>query len=272
MAQSAPLCAKPPIDGLPQHSYITNRLVINTVYPLSTSSPPGKLPALTQPLPDGAGLNARRTRRKDARPGELLDAALELLSTKGYAATRVEEVARKAGVSKGTLFLYFPSKEELFKAVVRHALADRFAEWDVELSEYALDTAALIHYTYQTWWERVGSTQASGLTNLIMAEANNFPEIAAFYRQEVVLPGNRLLERVLERGIARGEIRPLDVAYGATVLVAPLVFCAMSLRVGSVCVPIPDLDVPRFLQLQAEVLVRGLAPDNAPLPPKGAQP
>ena len=78
----------------------------------------------------------RRSRRKEARPGELLDAALALFVEKGFAATRVEEVAARAGVSKGTLFIYFPSKEELFKAVVRENISGRFTEWGEELATY----------------------------------------------------------------------------------------------------------------------------------------
>src|SRR5438067_8543229 len=79
---------------------------------------------------------AKRERRKEARPGELLDAALDLFVEKGFAATRAEEVAARAGVSKGTLFLYFPSKEELFKAVVRENLSGRFKEWQEEFKAF----------------------------------------------------------------------------------------------------------------------------------------
>ena len=201
----------------------------------------------------------RRSRRKQARPGELLDAALDLLSSKGYAATKVEEVARKAGVSKGTLFLYFPSKEDLFKAVVRHVLADRFAEWNLELDAYQADTHSLIHYAYEVWWQRIGATNAGGLPGLVMAEAHNFPEIAAFYRQEVVLPGNQLVARILQRGIDRGELRPMDIELGVTLVLAPLIFCAAAQNAGGLCLPSPQFDVPAFLRLQADVLVRGLA-------------
>ena len=208
-------------------------------------------------------LPQRRSRRKEARPGELLDAALDLFVTTGYAATKVEEVARKAGVSKGTLFLYFPSKEELFKAVVRHVLTDRFAEWDVELDAYQQGTAELIHYCYDVWWSRIGSTKACGLSHLVMAEANNFPEIAAFYRQEVVLPGNRLIERVLQRGIARGELHPMDLSYGVTMVLAPLIFCATAQSSGGLCLPDPKFNIPHFLRLQADALMQGLAPRSA---------
>jgi len=79
----------------------------------------------------------KRERRKEARPGELLDAALDLFVEKGFAATKVDEVAARAGVSKGTLFLYFSSKEELFKEVVRQNISGHFAEWDGELEAYS---------------------------------------------------------------------------------------------------------------------------------------
>ena len=91
-------------------------------------SSPSSLSKLMGDRPDEG--QVRRERRKEARPGELLDAALDLFVEKGFAATRAEEVAVRAGVSKGTLFLYFPSKEELFKAVVRENISGRFAEWE----------------------------------------------------------------------------------------------------------------------------------------------
>jgi len=101
----------------------------------------------------------RRERRKEARPGELLDAALTLFVEKGFAATRVEEVAARAGVSKGTLFLYFPSKEDLFKAVVRETIAGRFAEWNEEFERFDGSSADLVRHCLMAWWERVGMTK-----------------------------------------------------------------------------------------------------------------
>jgi AcrR family transcriptional regulator len=107
---------------------------------------------------------------------------------KGYAATRVEEVAARAGVSKGTLFLYFPSKEDLFKAVVRESIVGRFAEWSTQMDEFAGSTDEMLRACYQVWWERIGSTRASGITKLMLCEAGNFPEIAQFYQREVIEP------------------------------------------------------------------------------------
>src|SRR5438045_1912432 len=100
--------------------------------------------------------HAKRERRKQARPGELLDAALDLFVEKGFAATRAEEVAARAGVSKGTLFLYFPSKEELFKAVVRENISGRFTEWNDEFGAFEGSTGEMLRYCYKIWWERIG--------------------------------------------------------------------------------------------------------------------
>jgi TetR/AcrR family transcriptional regulator len=102
--------------------------------------------SLTKLFSDNTAVAAKRERRKEARPGELLDAALDLFVEKGFAATRAEEVAARAGVSKGTLFLYFPSKEELFKAVVRENISGRFAEWNEEFDVFEGTTADMVRY------------------------------------------------------------------------------------------------------------------------------
>src|SRR6185369_1652770 len=149
-------------------------------------------------------VQAKRERRKEARPGELLDAALDLFVEKGYAATRAEEVAARAGVSKGTLFLYFPSKEELFKAVVRENILGRFQEWKQEFERFEGSTPDMLRFFMRMWWERIGASKASGITKLIMSEARNFPDIAAFYQHEVIGPGQELIRKILQRGVDRG--------------------------------------------------------------------
>ncbi|AVS74447.1 TetR/AcrR family transcriptional regulator [Paracidovorax cattleyae] len=209
------------------------------------------------PPPPPSAPPPRRARRKDARPGELLEAALDLFVERGYAATKVDEVAARAGVSKGTLFLYFPSKEDLFKAVVRHNLGRHFAEWDVEIEHYPHSTSELLRYAYDLWWKHIGATKASGIAKLVLGEAHNFPDIAAFYRDEVVLPGNRLIRRILERGLQRGEFRELDLDCAVHVVAAPLVFMMMW-RHSGVCMPESDGVTPqRFIDAQVDNLLAG---------------
>lgn len=202
---------------------------------------------------------ARRGRRKQARPGELLDAALDLFVEKGFAATRSEEVAARAGVSKGTLFLYFPSKEELFKAVVRENISGRFAEWQEEFENFEGSTADMVRYCMRVWWERIGATRASGITKLMISEARNFPELAAFYQREVIRPGTDLVRRILQRGVARGEFRAIDVDYTVFSIVAPMIFLIMMKHSLGACVPQDyPLDPERYVQAQVETLLQGL--------------
>lgn len=204
-------------------------------------------------------VRAKRERRKEARPGELLEAALDLFVEKGFAATRAEEVAQRAGVSKGTLFLYFQSKEELFKAVVMENLGSRFTEWNQEFESFEGTSADMLRYCMRIWWERVGSTKASGLTKLMMSEGNNFPELAEFYRREVVRPGHDLLRRILRRGIERGEFAPIDVDHAIYAVIAPMVFLMLSKHSSTICIDDEArIDPETFIAVQAAIVLDGL--------------
>ena len=202
---------------------------------------------------------ARRVRRKDARPGELLDAALDLFVEHGFAATRVEQVAARAGVSKGTLFLYFSSKEELFKAVVHENLAARFVEWNAEYESFAGSTAEMLRYCLHTWWEHVGATRASGITKLILSEAHNFPEAAAYYQAEVIEPAIALNRRILQRGVDRGEFRPLDMDYVVYSVTSAIIFLVTWKHSMGACVSQHQpLDPERYIDSQVDILLNGL--------------
>ncbi|MDD2924285.1 TetR/AcrR family transcriptional regulator [Rhodoferax sp.] len=208
--------------------------------------------------------HTRRERRKDARPGELLAAALDLFVEKGYAATRVEEVAKRAGVSKGTLFLYFSSKEELFKAVVREHITGRFAQWSDEIENFEGNSQEMLRYCLHSWWEHIGATQASGIPKLMMSEASNFPELGAFYQAEVMQPGKALIERILQRGIERGEIRAMDLKYGVYMVLAPLLFLAMwKHSFGTCCGTLAQIEPERYLETQLDMLLLGFSTDSA---------
>jgi TetR/AcrR family transcriptional regulator len=204
----------------------------------------------------------KRERRKEARPGELLDAALDLFVEKGFSATRVEEVAAKAGVSKGTLFLYFPSKEDLFKAVVRENIAKQFPTWNEEFNSYVGTSADMLRYAMASWWERIGQTRASGITKLVMSEAQNFPEIAHFYQDEVIMPGHALIRRILDRGVASGEFRQLDTEQTVHAVVAPMIFLMMWKHSMGACSASTQIMNPeQFIHMQVDLLLNGM---NAP--------
>ena len=211
---------------------------------------------------------AKRERRKDARPGELLAAALDLFVEKGFAGTRVEEVAKHAGVSKGTLFLYFASKEDLFKAVVRENISGRFAEWNDEFNNFQGSSADMLRYCVKTWWERIGATKAACIIKLMMSEAGNFPELAAFYNAEVIQPGHELLQKVLQRGVARGEFRAIDPTYGVYTVLAPMLFLATWKNCwGASHEADMQIDPEKYMAVQVETILYGLStrtPADAP--------
>lgn len=174
--------------------------------------------AAAQPGPGGP----RWARRKDQRPSEVLAAALDVFVRRGYAATRLEDVASRAGVSKGTVYLYFSNKEELFKALVRETIVVEIDRFGREMADSTVPAAEQVRAALFRWWDVFGSTQLGGIAKLIIAEAGNFPALAQFFHDEVFGPSQRLLEHILESGMDRGELRRTDAAVMARLLLAPL--------------------------------------------------
>ena len=217
--------------------------------------------------PDPA-IAAKHTRRKEARPGELVDAALDLFVEKGFAATRAEEVAARAGVSKGTLFLYFQSKEELLKAVVEQNISSHFKEWNHTFDSFEGSSADMMGLCMHTWWDQVGASKASGIAKLMMSEAKNFPDIAKFYQQEVVEPGQTLIRRILQRGIDDGEFRDMDLDYAVYNIVAPMVFLMIAKHSDGVCVSSKfALDPKKYIAALLSTILRGFAAEGTFKPP-----
>ena len=200
-----------------------------------------------------------RQRLKDIRPQQLLEAALALFVEKGFTATRSEEVAHLAGVSKGTLYLYYPSKEELFKAVVRQNISALIVEGSGIVAAYAGNTSELLLKLFEVWWDRVAESNAGGLHKVVLSEVRNFPELAQFYADEVIVPAHRLFESVVQRGIERGEFRPVDTGPVAHALMAPMIFLMLHRHSFGAC-PIQGCDVdPRAtLMAHADLMLHGL--------------
>jgi AcrR family transcriptional regulator len=198
----------------------------------------------------------RWRRRKEARPDEILAAALASFAERGFAATRLDDVAARAGISKGTLYLYFHGKEELFEAVVRATLLPNLERIEALAATFEGPSAQLLERLLLTL-AGVVSSQAGAIPKLVIAEAGNFPELARFYLDEVIRRGLRLIGAILRRGIARGEFRPIDVDHAVFCVIAPILLAALwknSLE------PHADasLDAPALARAHLDLLLRGL--------------
>lgn len=200
----------------------------------------------------------RFERRKDARPGEILDAALDLFVEKGFAATRLEDVAQRAGVSKGTVYLYFDSKDDLFKSVIRSGMVRAIEEAEKLVAGFEGSSADLLRQIYAGWWQNIGGTKLSGIPKLMISEAQNFPELARFYYDEVIQRGSRLVASALERGVARGEFRPVNVDYAVRALVAPLIMRCILEHSFLLCSGPEDFDVPAYFEHTLGLVLDGL--------------
>ncbi|HKO88998.1 MAG TPA: TetR/AcrR family transcriptional regulator [Burkholderiales bacterium] len=204
----------------------------------------------------------RWERRKDARPSELCAAALSLFVEKGFAATRLEDIAIRAGVSKATLYLYFDGKEALFKEVVRANLLPALAQSEQKLADFQGSSAELLHLLIQNWWQVIDSSAVGGLPKLMISEAQNFPALARFYHDEVIVRGKNLLARILERGIRRGEFRSTDMKTTVEAMLGPMLL--MALWKYSFAPLAPDEFEPALtLRTAVDLFLNGLRHENA---------
>ena len=167
-----------------------------------------------------------RRRRKDARPSEIATAALALFSERGFAATRLEDVARRAGIGKGTLYLYFPTKEDLFRAVLRQDLVPNLQAMEDIVAAHQGPVGTLLRQIAARLVQVLG-TDLTAIPKLVLAEAGNFPAIARLYADEVVKRAMTLLTGVLQRGIDNGEFRPIDPTSAIPSFIAPFLMMAL---------------------------------------------
>jgi AcrR family transcriptional regulator len=152
-------------------------------------------------------------RKKEIRPQEILAAALDVFVEQGFSATKVAEVARRAGVQPGTIYVYFENKEALFKAVIHAAMSPVLSYSNEFLDNYTGTPEKLLYELTHQWWNLMESESCAGIPKLITAEANNFPELTQFYIDQVLVHAKRIVERVLQYGIDRNQffIEDMDV-------------------------------------------------------------
>ncbi len=168
----------------------------------------------------------RWRRRKDDRPGEIIAAGLACFAERGFAATRLDDVAKSAGVTKGTLYLYFSSKEDLFKEVVRQTIVANIALNEAMVDESDAPAPAVLDMLVTRMFDTM-ETPASAIPKIIISEAGNFPDIARFYLEEVIERGLALFTRVLKAGIAQGSFAPMDIKSTVYCIVSPMLMGMM---------------------------------------------
>lgn len=198
-----------------------------------------------------------RQRRKEARPAELMAAALDLFVERGFAATKLDDVATRAGVSKGTLYLYFASKEELFKAVIQQGILPVLEQGEEMLAQHRGDAASLLQAMLMRWWEMIGATDLAGILKLMISEAGNFPEVAQYYYENVIVRGRSLICQVLERGIAAKQFKVGDMESTIDVILAPQMMLTIW-RYSQVPCDCGKQDPALYLRTHFDLLLNGL--------------
>lgn len=198
-------------------------------------------------------------RRPEARPAEILAAALEVFAARGFHSARLEEVAKKAGVSKGALYLYFETKADLFRAVVRDAISPNIERVKAMASpDIPFEQAARLGLGMMAT-HVLTDRRITGVVKLVIAESRNHPELAAIWHETVVEPGVQLMSGLIEKGQARGEIRPGDPRNYAFGLMGPMIL-TMVWRETFEPIGARPIEVARLVEQHLDTVLRGMKP------------
>ena len=186
-------------------------------------------------------------------------AGLKIFAEKGFAATKLEEVAEAAGVSKATIYLYFDSKTDLFTAIARDIATPRLDGIEKLLDAYEGSSADLLDFVMAKLKDITTGTALPSLAKIILAESANFPEIREFYRDHIILRGAANLSRVIERGIERGEFRNCNVNAAVQEIIFPILMNTLARNIFG---ELPLFGPDGFFTAHAEFVARGLAADK----------
>jgi AcrR family transcriptional regulator len=174
-------------------------------------------------LPSAAEATPRWRRLPEERPEQILNAALVEFGERGLAGARLEDIAKRAGLSKGTIYLYFPNKEALFREMVRHTVVSKIEESERRFETMSGSATQALTDFMRRYWTFIRSSEFAPLFRLIHAEIHSFPDLARFYAEEVVMRGHRLIAGIISRGIDTGEFRAVDPFVAARMLSAGFV-------------------------------------------------
>jgi AcrR family transcriptional regulator len=199
----------------------------------------------------------RQRRRKETRPDEILAAALTVFARDGFSGARLEEIAHRADCTKGTIYVYFDSKEALFKAVVRKLITPSFRKVDTVLGDDTLDSRTRIErFVRGAFLEIVQGTSQASIMRMMIADGPRFPDLVEFYHAEIGRIGFELMRAALEHGIARGEIRPIDTQVAPLIIFGPITAELLRRLLGSDRVrPVP---IEKLIDTHLDILLNGL--------------
>ncbi len=200
--------------------------------------------------------NCRWKRRKDARPEEILDAALTLFTEKGFSSTRMIDVAKAAGISKGTLYLYFDSKETIFRDVVQQRITPQIDKVAALVDSFEGPQAELLKNMIDAWWMGVACTSLSAIPKIMVSESGNFPELAEYFTKTVVTRSRDLFSKVISRGMISGEFELYEAETVARLVIAPLVQATIWMH--SLKPYDDDTGTQNYLQLHTEFILNSL--------------
>ncbi len=196
-----------------------------------------------------------RKRRKEARPGELIEAGLKEFAEKGFAATRLEDVAKRAGVAKGTIYRYFESKEALFEAAVRSRIAPVMLDAERLVDASAESAETLLRQVIEIAYAQVLATDAIVLARILVAEGGRFPDLLAMHHREVIQKGQALIGKIIARGVASGEFRASAATELPMIAFGPAVMAAIWRLTFDALQPIP---LERFRDAHIALALDGL--------------
>ncbi|MEQ8446368.1 MAG: TetR/AcrR family transcriptional regulator [Pelagibacterium sp.] len=202
-------------------------------------------------------------RRSEARPDEVLDAALELFVEKGFAATRVEDIATRAGVSKGTVYLYFPSKEAVLEGLVRRGVLPVANSVIEQFAKVSGDPRLILAGAIRMLGNRLSDPMIGAIPKVVLREVVSFPQLAEMYRREVLDRTIPVLVSLIERGIAEGYMRPVDPELTVRSIVGPLVIHVVLAQVFGI-VPKGGMEIEALIDNHLSVLFGGLSAPGAP--------
>jgi AcrR family transcriptional regulator len=202
-------------------------------------------------------MSKRWQRRKEARAPEILEAALGCFAQKGFAGTRMDDIAAAAGITKGTIYLYFDSKESVFKALARASIGEQLAVVKTMVENFPGSSAELLRLVLTTMGNFVRTSDRVILPKMLLAEAGNFPELAKFWREEIIERGIALFGSIIQRGTARGEFRAIAPEHAARLCVAPILLIAIW-RTTFARFDAQPYDHEGLIQAHLQILLQGL--------------